>query len=136
MNTERKFEELGIDPINAVKIMSLLDISVSELGIPQRFERFKDILSFLKDFPEDTQRFFIMKATAGKQIDKVSHMFEYVNLLRNKLSYEEGLKNMERQESAIETLNDPFRLGELQREKLEVIRKLQNTKEEIYIYER
>jgi len=88
MNIEQTFNQLGISPIRATEILESLDISVYDLGDPKVFSRLEDVINILKKYDEDSQNFFIKKATVGKQ-DKLKIMHEYAKLLEKKKFYED-----------------------------------------------
>ena len=88
MNPEAIFDGMGVDAITGVKLMDWLGVTAEELQVPQRFHRLQDIVQFLKQFPEDTQRFLISKSTRGKLVDKLDHFFEYTSLLKEKQAKE------------------------------------------------
>jgi hypothetical protein len=134
MNAESIFEELGVSAITGVNLLDWLSISPEELSIPQRFSKLQGIIGFLKSFPEDTQRFLVNKATRGKQVDKLDHMFEYTNLLTKKSEHEQELKMIEQEKSVVAF--DQVRMDELQLRESEVKKNLDQTLEEVYLYER
>lgn len=79
---ETNFNDLGVDAIKGTEIMQLLDLGMDDLSVPQNFSKFKDILSFVKTF--DNYRYVIQKITRGKNIDKLAHCYEYINLMKQR----------------------------------------------------
>ncbi len=136
MNPERAFEDLGIDAVTGVSVMEMLGVSTDELSIPQRFSRLKEVINYFKQFPEDTQRFLIRKATAGKLVDKLDHLYEYTHLLQRKSHYEETLKGLDKERSAIETTGDEVLLRDVAQRSLDNSQQLDFIKQEIGIYEK
>ena len=107
ISTESAFNELGIDAITGVEIMDWLGISAIDLGDPARFGRFHDIIDYFKQFPVDTQRYIIRKVTNGKNVDKLNHVWEYSELLKNKRAAEEAIEKVKTELSALGTNPDP-----------------------------
>lgn len=134
MSHEQIFNDLGIDPIRAVEFMGYLDLSVDDMGVPQRYSKFEAVLHYLKSFPDDTQRFLIKKATYNKTADKLNCMFEYVHLLKEKAFYESEGAKLEEQRTAIESSGDLEKQWE--HAKMEAInnQKIQSLQSEIEIY--
>lgn len=136
MNIERSFEDLGIDAVTGVRLMDVLNVSPHELALPQRFSRLSTIIDYLKLFSEDTQRFLINKATRGKPIDKLDHMFEYVDLLKQKTHYDQVLEDAKAKVSALEMSGDSSELSQAQVDKEVAEQSLRAICEEIILYER
>lgn len=136
MDIERKFNDLNIDAITGVRLLELLDLSADELALPQRFNQFKDVISYLKQFPEDTQRFIVNKSTRSKAVDKLSHIFEYINILKEK-EYTEGLfENTKKEKSVLETSTDEFEKQEVEDRYKELETKINTLKDELFLYEK
>ena len=133
-NPESTFNELGIDVITGVELMEALNLSVDEIGFPQRFHRLQEVVGYLKQFPLDTQRYLIKKACYGKNVDKLDHMFEYTNLLKNKFELENTMKEIEVEKSAV--MNDLSKGIELAMREKDVSGRLSAVKDECQIYER
>jgi hypothetical protein len=114
--------------------MELLDLSPSDFVNPVRFARFQSVATYLKQFPEDTQRFLITKSTRGKVVDRLDHVFEYTNLLKQKFAQEKTLERLKEELSAMEAIGDPqSHLTQAQSEEMDA--QLNRTLEEIQIYE-
>lgn len=133
---ERTFQDLGLDAITGVELMDSLGVSLMDVSIPQRFHRLHAVIDFLKQFPEDTRRFLISKAVRGKSVDKLDHMFEYVNLLQSKKMYEDILGNIEKEHSVMEFSADSMKLSEIVARSTDARSKLNQINEEITIYEK
>lgn len=136
MNIETALGDLGVDAVTGVLLLDLLDMTPMELEAPQRFQRLKVVIDYLKQFPEDTQRFLVAKATRGKMVDRLNHMYEYVHLLSKKDSLEKSIADIDKERSAVELSNDPLLQTEVARRSLEVRTALDHIKEEISLYER
>lgn len=134
MNISTAFDDLGVNAIAGVSLMGHLGLNPQDLMFPQKFAKFQVVVDFLKQFPEDTQRFLINKATRGKFLDKLDHMFEYTNLLKNKESIEKDLNSLEKEVSAI--FDDEFKSAEVSTKITENKERLDKIKEEITLYER
>ena len=136
MSTERAFEDLGIDVVSATEIMGWLDLSRIDLGDPQRFSRLQSVINYFKQFPVETQRFLIRKALSGKVVDKLTHIWEYSELLKNKRAVEERMETLKREGSALGSDSDPFILKAHAERELSVRDELNRLQDEISLYEK
>jgi hypothetical protein len=135
INLETAFDDAGVNAIVGVKFLDLLGLSNGDLQIPGRFSRFQDVISYMKKFPEDTQRFLVTKATRGKMVDKLNHVWEYVNLLKEKEGLDRELAITQEKISGLDGMGD---LNQLQDEialESELMSKVESLKAEIKIYE-
>ena len=82
MSIDQQFDSLNVSAIEASDIMATLEMSNHEIDDPVRFQRFKDIIDYVKTVPD--KRFFINKAIAGKSVDKLNHLWGYVELNKRK----------------------------------------------------
>lgn len=136
INTESKFNELGIDAISGVNLMEWLGVSSFDLGDPVRFTKFKDIIGYMKQFPVDTQRYLVRRAVNNKNVDKLNHVFEYTELLKNKKAIEEALERISAEASALGPDSDPvLRIANGHKE-LEAKHALDSVAKELYLYEK
>lgn len=135
-NAESTLNQLNVNAITGVSLMNMLGIGLDELSDPRRFAQLEQVIAFLKQFPDDTQRFLVSKATAGKQVDKLSHMFEYTNLLKNKEGQEKVIDGIIKEKSALEMSNDTFRIQEVASQEEAALQTLARLKDEIAIYEK
>lgn len=135
VNIQETFNDLGTNAIVATNLMNLLGLYPDDLSDPQRFARFQVVIDYLKQFPEDTQRFLITKATRGKLVDKLDHVFEYTNLLKEKYAQEQTLEDMKKELSVLEATHDP-KFFILSQQKEEMESQIGRTLEEISCYER
>ena len=136
MNIESSLNQLGINAITGVRILELLDISTDELQFPQRFAKVRDIIDFLKPLSEDTQRFFINKATRGKQIDKLQHFHEYIHLLKNKSSLTKQLDKVSNEKGLVEASGDIVKLQEILGREFDLQKEVNTLDSEINLYEK
>jgi hypothetical protein len=128
------FQDLGVNALTGVNLLEWLDVAPEELAFPQRFSKLQAVIEFLNPFPEDTQRFLINKATLGKQVDKLEHMFEYTALLQRKYGYEQSLKKIEHEKSVLGF--DPSLMDEVQLREDGVKKDLDLLLAEIRLYEK
>lgn len=133
MNIESAFNDLGVNAIKATEMLESLGISVHELNIPSVFIKLQSVVDYLKNFPEDTQRFLINKATRGKTIDKLSHMFEYTMILKEKEFNEKELEKTSKEISAV-GFNDVPKMNELSEKKNQINTKLTSLHEELEVF--
>lgn len=136
MSLESSFDQLGVDILTATRLMEILDMSPEEFQSPSRFSKLQSVISYLKQFPEDTQRFLITRATRGKNVDRLNHIYEYTSLLREKEEREQHIASIDKERSAIELSADPILQTEVAHRALDARQALNHVKEEIAIYER
>lgn len=136
MNTDQLFQELGINPLIATKLMGYLDLNTGDLNDPFNFSKIQDVVDFLKQYPEDDQRFMIRKVTIGKQ-DKLKVMHEYTQILKDKAFHEntiakirEEKRNMAFQEGG----PDLEKVKSLDEQEVYSKSKLNQVKEELEFY--
>ena len=77
---EEKFNDMGIDAMTGTEIMSLTGLSAFDVKNPAIFEKLKDSISYIKTLPPDQRSFFINKVVAGKNVNKLDHLWGYVEL--------------------------------------------------------
>lgn len=114
MEVASAFSDLGVDAVTGTLLMESLGLSPDELKSPERFHKLKATIEFLKDYSEDTQRFLINKATRGKLVDKLDHMFGYTNILKEKVAREKVLAEIEKEIAVREGTDDVYLLAALQ----------------------
>lgn len=136
MNPESAFNELGVDAVTGSLLMEVLGVTTAELQIPRRFEQLKAVINYLKDFPEDTQRYLINKATRGKMVDKLEHMAEYTNLLKQRTFNQDILKKIDDERSATAGNSEPTIEREIAQRALDVRATIGKLSDEISLYEK
>lgn len=77
---EDKFNDLGVDAIVGSDLMYKVGITQDDLLDPQAFEKMRDIIQFLKELPPEQRSHMMNKVLTGKNVDKLSHMWGYVEL--------------------------------------------------------
>ena len=77
---EEKFNDMGIDAITGTEVMALAGVSQYEAKNPIVFEKLKDVISYMKTVPPDQRSFFMNRVVAGKNVDKLDHLWGYVEL--------------------------------------------------------
>lgn len=136
MNFESTLAHLGINAITGVRVLDLLDISTDDIQIPQNLSKVKDIIDFLKQYPEDTQRFLINKATRGKPVEKLKHFHEYTQLLQKKAELEKELEMIGDEKDIVEATGDVAKLQEVANREVQIKMLSDTMAEEITLYER
>lgn len=136
MEAETVFSDLGVNALDGTRMMDMLGIHMSELNIPQRFFKLHEIIKYIRQFPEDTQRFLVNKAVRNKNVNKLDHMFEYMHILKEKESYETQLRDIEKELSIFDPAIDFHKVAELQLAENSIKESLQNLDSEKAIYER
>jgi len=92
---EEKFNDLGVDALTGTEIMGLADVTTTDLADPIRFQRFKDVLDYVKTIPHEHRSYFIRKAVTGKNVDKLDHLWGYVELNKRKDLKAKELKKLD-----------------------------------------
>lgn len=135
ISPEQSFNDLGIDAITGTQMMDWLSLSKIDLGDPTRFSRLKEIIDYFKQFPEDTQRFLIVRATRNKTVDRLTHVWEYAQLLNRRKGYEDMLQLIEKERSVLGENPDPVILSSISSRSLETRESIAKLNSEIGIYE-
>lgn len=128
---ETNFNDLGINAIQGVELLGSLGLTTDDLEFPQVFSKLQSVVKYLSNFPEDTQRFLINKATRGKMVDKLGHMFEYTQILKEKERYEREMESAIQELSALGVNNDFGKVSELEVKKGVIGQRLDMLKEEL-----
>lgn len=81
-NMEENFNDWGIDALTGTEIMRLTGITPTDFVDPVRYQRFRDVIQHLKGIPD--KEFYITKITLGKNVDKLDHLWSYVELEKRK----------------------------------------------------
>ena len=89
---EDKFSDLGVDAIVGGDLMYKVGITEWDLRDPSKFEKMKDIISYLKEIPPEERGVVFNRVLMGKNVDKLDHMFGYVSISRK---FNEAKKNMD-----------------------------------------
>ena len=135
-DVETAFSDLGVNAIIGTEMLDLLGLSSVDLQIPQRFSRLQSIISYFKDLPEDTRRFLITKATRGKMVNRLDHVFEYMNLLKNKAARQQELEENTSQLQKFKAIGDFENVSIAQVKETQIKESLGRVDEEIYLYEK
>jgi len=77
---EDKFNDMGVDAFTGSEIMRMAGVSTSDIQSPPIFQKLIDITSYIKTIPPEHRSFFMNKVTAGKNVDKLDHLWGYVEL--------------------------------------------------------
>lgn len=136
INTESAFNSLGIDAITGVELMEWLGLSPIDFTDSGRFNRFKTVIDYFKQFPVDTQRFMIRRVTNGKNVDKLQHVWEYTELLKNKKAVEEAIEKIKTERSALGAGNDPILVQNFAQREIDARTALNHVTQEMALYEK
>lgn len=77
---EEKFNDLGVDAIVGADLMYKVGITQDDLLDPQAFEKMRDIIAYLKTLPPEQRSLITNRVLTGKNVDKLSHMWGYIEL--------------------------------------------------------
>ena len=131
---ESNFNDLGVDAVRGTEIMSLLDLGIDDISIPTNFSKFKEILSFVKTF--DNYRYVIQKITRGKNVDKLSHCFDYVNLMKQrddmKIKYDDTAKHIDN----LSKIGDENEKRAVTQRFIDMKKTINSLEEEMYLFEK
>lgn len=86
MDIEQQFNDLGVDAVIGTELMNLLGLNQYDIMDTPRFIRFQEVIQYFKNQPE--RSFVINKLTIGKMVDKLDHVWGYIELQRQKAQYE------------------------------------------------
>ena len=136
ISMESAMNELGVDAITGVELMEWLGVTQVDLSDPSRFSRLHDVINYFKQFQPDTQRYLILRATSGKMVDKLNHVWEYSQLLSRRKSHEDMLTNIEKERSILGENPDPLVKQSVESKSLEAQENIAKINSEIAIYEK
>lgn len=135
MSAQDSFSDLNIDAVTGTSLMNLLGLSTYDLSNPQRFSKFRSVIDFFKQFPEDTRKFLITRATLGKNVDKLDHVFEYSQLLDSKINLEKQIEDFKNEVSVL-NISDPLVMIENEHKSSELDLSLKQLQSRIEVYEK
>lgn len=121
----RIFEDAGVDAIKGSQIMDLLDLSLEELNIPQRFNRFVEIADFMKNYSNFPH--VIRKICIGKDVDRLSHVWTYTQLAKNREQAKFDFAEIKKQYKEDKSLKDKYE---------EIEKTLNEVESEMELYEK
>lgn len=99
---EDKFNDLGVDAIVGSDLMYRTGITADDLRNPQSFEKMRDIIAYLKEVPPEQRSYLFNKVLAGKNVDKLEHMWNYIELSKRREAKEAELNLLEEELSFYE----------------------------------
>ncbi len=135
MDTEKAFNELGVSAIIGVKLLEAFNMSPEDFVIPARFAKFQSVVAFLKQYPEDTQRFLITKGTRRSAGDKLDYFFDYANILKEKTIAQQLLEQVNKELELMEAVGDPIKFGEVKAKQGDLQEKIYRLSEEQTLWE-
>lgn len=141
MSIQYSIENSGDSVMKTGDIMSLLGLNQFDLEDPVRFERFKDVISGLKN--EKEYAYLIKKTTMNKNVDKLDHLWGYLQLKKEREQIASDYKKVDESVGTLLTFasengNNPIELNDykdLSSKRAEIVSKLQNLEKEISLYE-
>lgn len=78
MSVQEALDSLSVSPIFASRLISALGLQPYELDDPVRFGRLEDVVRNISSHPDPW--FLIGKITSGKQVDRLDHVWGYLEL--------------------------------------------------------
>lgn len=90
-----EFSELQVDPLVGAEVMTALDVHPEDLQDARTFNKLHDILEYVKNIPD--RGFFINKALAGKNVNRLDHLAGLVQLHKQLDSKKKELETLEEQ---------------------------------------
>lgn len=94
---ENPFEGAAIDSVQGAEIMTMLDMSISDLSSPDKYEKLSTVLKYVAG--KQGANYLISKLIAGKPGNRLDNAFEYFSL-RGK--YDQHKSEMERLSKELE----------------------------------
>ncbi len=127
MSILENVQSAGGSPLFVTELMSLLGLSQYDLEDPIRFERFKDVVAYMKD--NKNYSYIIKKITMNKQVDPLDQTWTYIALDKQMDETEISLKEVNEQ---IETLLQFSNEKNINIEELEDYKMLSKTRDDIF----
>jgi hypothetical protein len=97
---DQPFEYLDIDPIEGTEIMQLVGLDPTDLRFPDKLAKMRDITAYLAGRID--KRYIVNKITAGRNVDRLEHIWGYLNLR----------KQLDSKHSELEKLQEEIRFYE------------------------
>ena len=91
---EDKLNEIGVDALLGVEVMSKVGIHPSHLKDGYTFNKVKDIMQYMSTVPPQDRSYFLNKITAGKNVDKLDHVWGYIELNKKRAELEKGISKL------------------------------------------
>lgn len=98
------FDDAGTDAITGSEIMGILGLSTDDFGLAQNYEKFKDIVQFMKGYSD--YRYVLNKITRGKMVDKLDHAWNYVAIAKEKEIKKKRIEELEKQIDEVSRFGD------------------------------
>lgn len=137
MDIEARLQDLGVDAITGVRLMQLIGVYPSEFFDESRFMQFKDVIDFFKDKPD--LEFLINKITAGKNVDRLTHVWGYCELTKQKVEKSKQLDVLNDRKKTLEVMNlesNEFALAEIENEINETNINIGHLSDQMFSYEK
>lgn len=99
---EDKINDMGADAFLAAEVMSKTGVHPTHLKDGYTFNKLKDIMQFMATVPPQERSYFLNKITTGKNVDKLDHVWGYIELNKKKNEAEKGLKQLQEEISFYE----------------------------------
>ena len=108
--------DLNVDPIEGTEILSLVGVNPDHLGIPQVFQKVRDVIGFFQG--KTDKGYIISKLLAGKPgIDRLDHVWKYSQLRREldekKHNFETFINNLTDLQSRLNGTEPPEVVADL-----------------------
>lgn len=136
MSIEGRFNDLGIDPVIAVKLMDLLNVSSDDFIDARRFERFKDVASYIGRF--ENYEYMIRKLTLTKNVDRLDHMWEWCQLSKQRQDIEKSIEDISFEGEELDKLSSSSegveKLKQIQKVLSNKVSEINNLDQEMELY--
>jgi len=99
---DEKFNDLGVDAVIGGDLMYKVGITEEDLRYPANFEKMKDVIAFLKGMPKEERDFFADRILAGKNVDKLDYLWNYIELTKKSEQKKTEFENLKKLISAYE----------------------------------
>ncbi len=108
---------MGVDPLLATELMDLLGIYPDDFIDQRRFEKFKDVARYIGKF--ENYQYMIKKLTLAKNVDKLTHIWEWCELSKQKADADSQIDSVSLEDSEMTGMVN-------NREGMEKLSKIQN----------
>lgn len=129
MNIESVLESAGVPVALGLNLIERLGIDAGTFRDTRRYEKFKDILQYLKDKEPSTVSWVVSQGTR-RQGDMLDNMFHYIGILKGKDEALGSKATLEKTIEEMEKTNNP-EITRVVEEKTKLDKHLSNIEEDI-----
>lgn len=91
---EDKLNDMGVNALLGAEVMTKIGIHPTHLKDGYTFNKVKDIMEYMNTVPPQDRSYFLNRITAGKNVDKLDHVWGYVELNKKRNEAQKGLNKL------------------------------------------